>query len=172
LSAQGGSAFGGKIKNCKLMNPMTLKEQLMNDIKAAMKAGKQDELTTLRGLSSVLKNAEIAKQMKEGASALLTEEESMNVMLTESKKRKDSANAFTTSNKPDLAEKENLELAIVARYLPKQMTAEETAAAVEKIISESKPADFPTAMKLVMAALRGKADAGAITEQIKKKFGK
>jgi hypothetical protein len=38
LSAQGGSAFGGKIKNCKLMNPMTLKEQLMNDIKAAMKA--------------------------------------------------------------------------------------------------------------------------------------
>lgn len=151
---------------------MTLKEQLMADIKTAMKAGKQDELTTLRGLSSVLKNAEIAKQMKEGASALLTEEESMNVMLTESKKRKDSANAFVTGGRADLAEKENAELAIVARYLPKQMTAEETAAAVEQIIATSGATDFPSAMKLVMAQLRGKSDAGAITEQIKKKFGK
>jgi uncharacterized protein YqeY len=151
---------------------MTLKEQLTSDIKTAMKAGNQEELTTLRGLSSVLKNAEIAKQMKQGASATLTEEESMNVMLTESKKRKDSANAFITGGRADLAEKENAELAIVSRYLPKQLSAEETKSAVEKILATSGATDFPSAMKIVMAELRGKADAGAITEQIKKKFGK
>lgn len=149
-----------------------LKDQLMADIKTAMKAGNQSELTTLRGLSSVLKNAEIAKQMKAGASATLTDEEGMSVLLTEAKKRKDAMAAFATGGRPELATQEEAELAIVQRYLPKQLSAEETAQAVERILSSSGATDFPTAMKAVMAELRGKADTTAITEIIKKKFGK
>ena len=151
---------------------MTLKEQLMTDIKTAMKAGNQMELTTLRGLSSVLKNAEIAKQMKQGASAFSTDEEMMTVLLTEAKKRKDAAAAFIVGGRPELAANEEQELLIVQRYLPKQLSADETTAAVEKILAASGAKDFPTAMKAVMAELRGKADAGAISEALKKKFGK
>ncbi len=151
---------------------MTFKEQLMTDIKTAMKAGNHEELTTLRGLSSVIKNTEIAKQMKQGASATITDEEIMNVLLTEAKKRKDAIAAFMTGGRPELAEAEQKELLVVGRYLPKQMSAEETAAAVETIIAAAGAKDFPGAMKAVMAELRGKADTGAIAEQIKKKFGK
>ncbi len=151
---------------------MALKDQLMTDIKTAMKAGNQAELTTLRGLSSVLKNAEIAKQMKNGASATLTDEEAMNVLLTEAKKRKDAAAAFVTGDRPEMAENEQKELLIVQRYLPKQLSAEETAKEVERILAASGAKDFPSAMKAVMAELRGKADTGAISETLKKKFGK
>ncbi len=151
---------------------MALKDQLMTDIKTAMKAGNQSELTTLRGMSSVLKNAEIAKQMKNGASATLTDEEAMNIILTEAKKRKDAMTQFTAGGRPDLAENEQKELVIVQRYLPKQLTGEETAKEVERILAASGAQDFPAAIKAVMAELRGKADTTAITEMLKKKFGK
>lgn len=148
----------------------TLKEQLMADIKAAMKAGNQEELTTLRGISATLKNAEIAKQVKEGASATLSDQEVMNVFLAEQKKRKDSINAYKTGGRPELAEGEEKELALIQRYLPKQMSPEETAAAVEKIIAGQ--TEMSGAMKLAMAELRGKADTALVSEIIRKKFAK
>lgn len=148
---------------------MALKDQLMTDIKAAMKAGNSAELTVLRGLSAVLKNAEIAKQMKNGASATLSDEEGMNVFLTEAKKRKDSIAAFTET-RPEMAENEKVELAIIQRYLPTQLSAAETEQEVEKILAASGAKDFPTAIKAAMAALKGKADGKLITEIIKKKL--
>lgn len=150
---------------------MNLKEQLLSDIKTAMKAGNQEELTTLRGLSSVVKNAEIAKQMKAGASATLTDEEITTALLTEAKKRKDAINQFTTGGRPELAEGEQKELAIIQRYLPKQLSAEETEAEVSRIMAASGATDFPTAIKAVMAELKGKADGQVITTIIKKKLG-
>ena len=149
-----------------------IKDQLMTDIKTAMRAANHEELTTLRGLSAVLKNAEIAKQMKAGASAVLTDEESVNALLTEAKKRKDAIAAFTTGGRPELAANEQKELALVQRYLPKQLSTEETIKEIERIIAESHATDFPSAMKAVMAQLRGRADSGLITETIKQKFGK
>ena len=149
-----------------------IKDQLMTDIKTAMRAANHEELTTLRGLSAVLKNVEIAKQMKAGASAVLTDEESMSALLTEAKKRKDAIAAFTTGGRPELAANEQKELALVQRYLPKQLSTEETTKEIERIIAESRATDFPSAMKAVMAQLRGKADSSIITETIKQKFGK
>jgi uncharacterized protein YqeY len=150
---------------------MTLKEQLMNDVKTAMKAGAHDELTTLRGLTSVLKNAEIAKQMKEGASAVLSDDEAVLALLTEAKKRKDAINQFTTGGRPELAENEQKELALIQRYLPKQLSAEETAAAVDRIMAATGLKEFGPLMKAVMTELRGKADGQMITDIIKKKLG-
>ncbi len=150
---------------------MTLKEQLMNDVKTAMKAGAHDELTTLRGLTSVLKNAEIAKQMKMGASAVLSDEEAVLALLTEAKKRKDAINQFTTGGRPELAENEQKELLLIQRYLPKQLSAEETAEAVDRIMATSGLKEFGPLMKAVMTELRGKADGQLITDIIKKKLG-
>jgi uncharacterized protein YqeY len=150
---------------------MTLKEQLMNDVKTAMKAGAHDELTTLRGLTSVLKNAEIAKQMKVGASAVLTDEEAVLALLTEAKKRKDAINQFTTGGRAELAENEQKELLLIQRYLPKQLSAEETAEAVDRIMATTGLKEFGPLMKAVMTELRGKADGQLITDIIKKKLG-
>lgn len=150
---------------------MALKEQLMNDIKTAMKAGATDELTTLRGLSAVIKNAEIAKQLKAGASATVTDEEVTNLLLTEAKKRKDAINQFTTGGRPELAATEQKELTLLERYLPKQLSPAETEQEVEKILASSGAKDFPTAIKAAMAALKGKADGKLVTDLIKKKLG-
>lgn len=149
---------------------MALKDQIMADVKTAMKAGNQEELTTLRGLTSVLKNAEIAKQMKAGATATLTDEEATNALLTEAKKRKDAINQFTTGGRPELAANEQKELALIQRYLPKQLSAEETEAAVTRIMTASGSTEFGVVMKAVMAELRGKADGQLITDIIKKKL--
>jgi hypothetical protein len=149
---------------------MTLKEQLMNDIKAAMKAGASDELTTLRGLSSVLKNAEIAKQMKAGASAVLTDEEGVNALLTEAKKRKDAMVAYQAASRPELVAKEQSELVLVQRYLPAQISAADAEKEIDRIIAESGVKEFGPLMKLAMASLRGKADGQMITDLIKKKL--
>jgi len=149
---------------------MTLKEQIAADIKAAMKAGEQDKLTLLRGVSSALKNAEISKQMKQGASATLTDEEMLGVVNTEAKKRKDSITAFTSAARPELAANEQKELEILQTYLPKQLSATETEAAVARIVTSSGLKEFGPLMKAVMAELKGKADGQMITDIIKKKL--
>lgn len=150
---------------------MAVKDQILADIKTAMKAGDPAKLTVLRGVSSSLKNAEIAKQVKAGASATLTDDEAMAVLLTEAKKRKDSIQAFTDAGRPELAQGEQAELAILQAYLPQQLSAEETERAVEKILAASGAKDFPTAIKAAMAELKGKADGKLITEILKKKLG-
>ncbi len=149
---------------------MALKDQLMADVKTAMKAGNHEELTTLRGLTSVLKNAEIAKQIKAGATATLTDEEATSALITEAKKRKDAITQFTAGGRPELAANEQKELALIQRYLPKQLSAEETEAEVLRIMTTSGSTEFGVVMKAVMAELRGKADGQLITDIIKKKL--
>ncbi len=148
---------------------MNLKEQLIADIKTAMKAGETDKLTVLRGVSSALKNAEIAKQMKAGASATLTDEEMLSVMMAEAKKRRDSIAAFATT-RPELAESEKKELEILQVYLPKQLSREEIEQAVSRIMASSGLKEFGPLMKAVMTELKGKADGQTITDIIKKKL--
>ena len=149
---------------------MNLKEQLTADIKAAMKTGETEKLTVLRGVSSSLKNAEIAKQMKVGASAMLTDEEMLSAVMAEAKKRRDSIAAFAAT-RPELAENEKKELEILQVYLPKQLTRDEVEQAVGRIMTSSGLKEFGPLMKAVMAELRGKADGQTITDIIKKKLG-
>jgi uncharacterized protein YqeY len=149
---------------------MNLKEQIMNDIKAAMKAGETDKLTVLRGVNSSLKNAEIAKQMKAGASATLTDEEMLAVVTGEAKKRRDSIAAFTNAARPELAAGEQAELVILQAYLPKQLSSAEVEQAVDRIMSSSGLKEFGPLMKAVMAELKGRADGQMITDLIKKKL--
>lgn len=148
---------------------MNLKEQIMTDIKTAMRAADSAKLTVLRGVNASIKNAEIAKQMKQGASATLTNEEMLAVVATEAKKRKDSIAAFATT-RPELAENEKAELEMLQVYLPKQLSAAEVETAVDRIMASSGLKEFGPLMKAVMAELKGKADGQMITELIKKKL--
>lgn len=148
---------------------MPLKEQISADIKAAMKAGEATKLTVLRGLSSVINNKALEKRGKTGdANAALTDEEIQTALATEAKRRKESAEAFKTGGRQDLADNELAELPIIQAYLPKQMTQVETETAVAAIMTKTGLKEFGPAMKAVMAELRGKADSAAITEIIKK----
>lgn len=140
-------------------------------MKAAMKASDSAKLTTLRGLISVLNNKGIEKRAKTGTEEPLTDEEVTNALLTEAKKRKESAEVFKTGGRADLAENELKELAIIADYLPKQLSAQETEQEVLKIISASSSKEFGPVMKAVMAQLRGKADSALVTEIVKKQLG-
>ena len=144
----------------------------MGEIKIAMKAGDTFKLTLLRSLSSVINNKALDKRGKTNdPAAVLTDEEILSAFATEAKRRKESATAFIAGGRQDLADNELAELAVIVTYLPKQMSQAETETAVNDIMAKNGLKEFGPAMKAVMAELRGKADAGVITELIKKKLG-
>lgn len=150
---------------------MDLIQKIANDLKEAMKAGDSGKVGVLRMVNSAFKNKSIEKKGK-GQSEELTDEDVLEVLSREAKKRRESSEAFVSGGRQDLADKEKVELSIIENYLPKQMTREETAAAVEKIISGlSDKSNFGLVMKAVMQELKGKGDAKMISEIVKEKLG-
>ncbi len=143
-----------------------LKQQILNEIKTALKAGEALKTSTLRSLITAINNREIEK----GKEAKLTDEETLVCLQKEAKKRKESIEAFTLGNRADLANQEKKELAIIESYLPKQMTKEETETQVAAILDKAAAKDFGSAMKAAMAQLKGKADAKLVSEIVKSKF--
>jgi uncharacterized protein YqeY len=147
---------------------MDLQTKIMSDLKEAMKAGAADKVGVLRMLNSAMKN----KAIEKGKDALLTEEEAMQVVAKEAKKRKESILAFEQGGRPELAEGEKKELAILEAYLPAQMSREEVAAAVEKVLAGlTDKSNQGLVMKAVMQELKGKADGKVISEVVKEKLG-
>ncbi|MCL5004886.1 MAG: GatB/YqeY domain-containing protein [Patescibacteria group bacterium] len=149
-----------------------LKEQINSDIKEFLKAGKSFEAGVLRLMSAALGNKEIEKRGK-GEDSVLTDEEIVEVLMKEAKKRKEAAEVYKTGNREDLAEKELKELEVIKKYLPEQASAEEIEKAVDKAIAATGAVDVKTFGKVmaeVMKELKGKADAGTISEIIKKKL--
>ncbi len=143
-------------------------EVLTQDIKEAMKAGNAEKLGVLRMVVSALNN----KKIEKGKDAVLTDEEALQVLSKEAKKRKESIDIFVKGGRPELAEKEKSELAIVESYLPKQMSREEVVAEVERVLSGlADKSNAGLVMKAVMAELKGKADGKIISEIVKEKLG-
>lgn len=133
-----------------------------------MKAGNADKVGVLRMLNAALQNQAIAK----GKDAVLTDEEVMQVLLREAKKRKESVEAFEKGGRPELAEKEKSELALLEVYLPKQMSRGEVVAAVEKVLAGlADKSNQGLVMKAVMAELKGKADGKMISGVVREKLG-
>lgn len=145
-----------------------MQEKIMSDLKEAMKAGNAEKVGLLRMLNSALKN----KAIEKGKDATLTEDDEMQVLLREAKKRKESVEAFMTGGRADLADKEKAELAIIEEYLPKQMSREEAAALVDKILAGvADKSNTGLVMKAVMAEMKGKADGKMVSELVKEKLG-
>jgi uncharacterized protein len=145
---------------------MGLKQQIDGDIKNAMLAKNKEELITLRAIKSAILLAETEK----GAAAELTAEAEMKLLTKAAKQRKESAEIFQKEGRQELADKELLEAEIIARYLPKQLSAEELEAAVKAIIAEvgaTGPQDMGKVMGQASKALAGKADGRAISEVVK-----
>lgn len=147
-----------------------LKEKITSDIKEAMKAGEAEKLGVLRMLSSAVNNRKIEKRTKSGKDEELTDEEVLEVIAKEAKKRKESIGMFESGGRGDLAAQEKSELQILAAYLPEQMSEADVRAAVTRIVGEAPVKELGPVMKAAMAELKGKADAGLVSKLVKEKL--
>ncbi|MEZ4460739.1 MAG: GatB/YqeY domain-containing protein [bacterium] len=137
--------------------------QMKEDMKTAMKAKAAERLSAIRMLIAALKNKQIDLRRD------LTEEEIIDVLSTEAKKRRDSIEQYTAGNRPELAAKEEAELEVIAEYLPKPLTEEEVIALVEAQIAKSGAAnkkDMGKVMGPVVAQTKGRFDGGRIKDLV------
>lgn len=146
-----------------------LRDKIINDLKVAMKAGNANKVGVLRLLISALNNKAIDKKGKTGSEEL-TEEEALQVLMTEAKKRKEAIEVFTKGARSDLADKEKGELEIIQQYLPKQMSREEAEKVVEEIVKRAGSKEMGPVMKEVMKELKGRADSALISQLVKEKL--
>lgn len=146
---------------------MSIQEKLMEDMKAAMKSGDKIRLQTIRGLRAQLKNAQIDK------GEALSEEEEIQVLMSAVKKRKESIEQFRAVNRPDRAEEEEQELRIIQQYLPEQMSEEEIAGLIDRVIREvqaASPRDMGKVMGKIMPMVKGKADGKVVQRMVQQKL--
>lgn len=145
---------------------MALFEQISEDIKKAMLAKDKVSLEALRGIKKEMLEAKTAK----GASGDLTDEAAVKILQKMVKQRRDSAEIYKQQNRPELAENELAEMAVIERYLPKQMTEEELTAALKEIIAEigaTSAKEMGKVMGVASKKLAGKADGRLISEKVK-----
>lgn len=148
---------------------MSLQEQILNDIKDAMRAREADKLSVLRMLNASIKNKAIS--LRAGEAVELTDEQIQEVIASEVKKRQDSASEYAKGGRPELAEKELTEVTMIIGYLPAQMSDEELEQGVRAIVEVAEKKDFGLLMKEVMAKYKGQADGRRVGEMIKKVLG-
>lgn len=146
---------------------MSLKDQIQEDVKSAMRAKDSDRLTTLRLITAAIKQKEVDERVVLDDPAVLTVLEKM------IKQRKDSITQFAAGGRQDLVQKEEAELKVLTAYMPAQMSEAEIAAAVNQAISQvgAKGAqDMGKVMAVLKPALAGKADMGAVSRLLKEKL--
>lgn len=148
---------------------MTLKDTIAHDLNDAMRARDETRKSTLRMLTAALKNAEIDARGKPFGDA-----EAVTVVQKQVKQRRDSIEEFTRANRPDLAEKERAELAILETYLPLQASREEIETAARRIAAEtgaSGPRDIGKVMPVLVREFAGKADGRMVNEVVRAILG-
>jgi len=149
---------------------MSLEQKIMAEMKDAMKSKNE---AALRGLRAI--KAEIIKAKTEpGANGELDEATEQKFLIKMMKQRKDSLDIFEKQGRPDLAEKEKEEMAIIERFLPKQMSEDEIKEAVKTIIAEIgavSAADMGKVMGAASKQLAGKADGKTISSIVKELLG-
>ena len=146
-----------------------LLEQINQNLVMAMKAKNAEETSVLRMLIAAARNKEIT--LRKDGQAELSDEQILEVIGSEVKKRRDSVEAYSQGGRQDLVDKENSEIKILEKYLPEQMSDEE----LEKIVAEIIAAgatDFGRVMGQAMARVKGKADGGKVSEIVKKMLAK
>ncbi len=138
---------------------MSLKEQLAEDLKAAMRARDAVHLRTIRSLRAALLEREIA--LRQGGEAQLNEAEELAVVQKQAKQRQDAIEQYEKAGRTDLAEKERAELEVLKAYLPRQLAEAEVRREVQAILAETGATslrEMGTVMGAAMKKLKGKAD--------------
>ena len=143
---------------------MSLKTQLTEDMKTAMRAKDQVSLSTIRLINAAIKQFEVDERTEADDAKVIS------ILTKMVKQRKDSAKIYTEAGRQDLADKENAEIEILNRYLPQMMSAEEIKTAVEAAVAEtgaSGMADMGKVMGVLKTRLAGKADMGVVNKVLK-----
>ena len=149
---------------------MDLFEKISADIKSAMLARQKVRLEALRGVKKEFLEAKTAP----GAGGVLTDEAATKIMVKMVKQRRESARIYSENNRPELAENERAEAAVIEEYLPKALTPEELDAELRKIIAETGatgPRDMGKVMGVATKRLAGRADGRAISAAVKALLG-
>ena len=140
---------------------MSLKEELLSNMKEAMKSKDSVKLGAVRGVISAVKNQEIDLKKE------LSEEEILTIVSREVKKRKEAAVLYEKGNRPELKDKEIQEMKILQTYLPEQVSEKDLRRRIQEVIDETGAEgmkDFGKIMKTLVPEFKGKADNGLIKE--------
>jgi uncharacterized protein YqeY len=147
---------------------MSLKDQIINDMTAAMKAQDATRTSTLRMVKAAIMNRE-----KDGGGAV-TDEDVLKLLRSQVKQRRDSVEQYQKAGRPELADKEIVEIAVIETYLPQAASEAEIEQAVSEAIAETganSMKDMGAVMKAVMPKLAGKnADGRTVSDTVKKKL--
>lgn len=147
-------------------NHMTLQDKVMEQLKDAMRAKDTMALQALRAIKSAL----LLEQTSAGASGTLAEDAELKLLQRLVKQRKDAAAMYQQQGREDLAATEFQEVAVIERFLPAQLTAEQVAEHIKKLISElgaTSIKDMGKVMAAANQALAGQAEGKLIAEQVK-----
>lgn len=148
------------------MASMALTEQIQADLTSAMKARDKEATAALRGIVAAIRNARVA----EGQTGDLTDEQTVELLGREAKKRTEAAEAFANAGRQEQAEKEQAELAVIRRYLPAQLGDDELRAIVDDAITAtgaSAPGDMGQVMSAVMPQVKGRADGKRVSALVR-----
>lgn len=161
---------------------MHLKEKIAKDLKDALKGKKEFELLALRQLSAAILNKEkekrtkLAKEKEEikeeelSKESQLTDEEAIEVLSSEIKKRKEAILEFEKGERPDLVDKERSEMEILKKYLPEQLSEDEIKKLAKEIVEKigaSGPKDMGKVMAELIPKVKGRAEGGIVSKLVK-----
>jgi len=145
-----------------------LKKKIEDDLKGAMRSGEALKVSVLRMVLASIANREIEVLKKDVG---LSDEESLDVLSKELKKRKDAAGEFRRGGREETALKEESEAKIISSYLPPEISDDDLKRVVEESVREAGaegPGDFGKVMKTAMAVLKGKASGDRVSDAVKK----
>jgi uncharacterized protein YqeY len=145
----------------------SLKNQITEDMKSAMKAGEKDRLKVVRLILAAIKQVEVDKRIELDDSAVLAVLDKM------VKQRRDSVEQFENGNREDLAAIERAEIQILETYLPEQLSADELAAMVDEVIAATgaeSMRDMGKVMGQIKAKAAGRADMGVVSATVKERL--
>jgi len=149
-----------------------LKDRLRTDLTTAMKARDELRSATLRMVLSAVTNAEVAGK----AARELSDDEVVGVLTTEAKKRREAATAFDDGGRAEMADRERAEAAVIADYLPEQLTEEEVVAVVTGAIDQAGARGegmraMGKVMGLVTPQTKGRADGSVVAAEVRRQLG-
>lgn len=160
-----------------------LKDKIKDDVKSALKAGDAAKRTTLSTFLSAIKNKELEKRSKLAKSgtpaeqldsaSILSDEEVIEVLGSEIKKRKESAEIYTNAGRPELAEQEKSEAQMLSAYMPEQLSEDVIREKVREAIKNTGAAGLKDMGKVtgqVMAAVKGQADGQIVSKIVKEEL--
>jgi len=150
---------------------MSIKDQIMADLKEAMKNKEKERLRVLRSLKSKMLEREINE--RKGGEAELSDEQAIEVLMKAAKQRKESIEQFEEGGRDDLASSEQEELEVIESYLPEMLSEEEvrdvTREKIEELGAEDM-SDMGQVMGVLMQELKGKAEGSVVSKVVKKEL--